>query len=374
MADAKKISFCSEGSVMNHKFLTAYGAYDSHKADGPDRSKAGTLYSGITWHEIEELAQSPSASKKTNAQFFIPSSYREHDGRSHAVQRAQGVFHCLTIDIDDGSPALGQIQTALRAVVGDVTWIIYSTASARPGVFKWRVLLLLSTPIIGVDFADTLNAFYDLMARQGILCDRALARPGQPVYLPNIPLGNRDESGRPNYYKFDFNRKTVLELTKPNKILQHRELMRKEHAQRKFEKAEEYARRMEKMEASVQQGVHFGNISEAFNALKPIAQLLGKYGYEQHESSNHWRSPYQGSSSYATLDFDDHWVSLSGSDLDAGLGHRSESFCSGTAFDLYAHFEHAGNYTIAARTCYQAGLASEIILDIPNLMKKWEEK
>lgn len=358
---------------MNHKLLTAFGAYDSHKADGLNILKAGTPYSGITLREIAAMAKSPRSTEKAQAQFFIPSSYRDHDGRVHAVQRDHGLFHSLTIDIDDGSPTLGQVQAAIQAVVGDVAWIIYSTASSRPGALKWRVLLPLSTPIIGSDFADTQNALYDLMAGEGIVCDQALARPGQPVYLPNIPSGNRDEFGRPNFYQYDLNRKTALDLTEPNNIVHYRELKREEQALRDIENAEARARYMEKMKPGAQQGVRFGNISEAFNASNSIARLLEKNGYEQNESGNHWRSPYQSSSSYATMDCGDHWVSLSGSDLDAGLGHKSENFCSGTAFDLYVHFEHGGDYTIAARACYQAGLAAEIILDIPNLLKNREE-
>jgi len=92
------------------EFLTAFGQHDSHAktiaATGqPNGSpRAGQPYSAITWPEIIARAAAPSCVDKSKAQFFIPSDYREFDGRTHAVQIAHGRAHCLTIDIDNGQP------------------------------------------------------------------------------------------------------------------------------------------------------------------------------------------------------------------------------------------------------------------------------
>lgn len=53
-----------------------------------------------------------------------------------------------------------------------------------------------------------------------------------------------------------------------------------------------------------------------------------------------------------------HFTTLSGSDDDARLGAQSSSGCRfGDAFDLFVHFEHAGD-TRAARAA-----ASELLVD-----------
>lgn len=96
---------------------------------------------------------------------------------------------------------------------------------------------------------------------------------------------------------------------------------------------------------------------EKYNAANRLADLLAKYEYEQAASGGNWRSRYQQSGSYATRVFVDdagseHWVSLSQSDAEAGLGVQSANGSRfGDAFDLYTHYEHAGdrNAALAAR-------------------------
>jgi hypothetical protein len=83
---------------------------------------------------------------------------------------------------------------------------------------------------------------------------------------------------------------------------------------------------------------------EQFNAENTISALLLKYGYTRKEGSNDYRSTHQTSGSYATKDFDDHWVSWSSSDLEAGLGRACKGGgCFGDAFDLFMHYEHGGD-------------------------------
>jgi hypothetical protein len=187
-------------------FLTANGSRDSHAitlASGvrnPSRH-AGQPYSRITWEGIRKLVDRPAALPKDRAAFVILSTYVEHDGRTHAVQRERGTFGGLAVDIDTGNPELAQVVDAVRAVIGNHTAVVYSSASAAPDRRKWRVLVPLATPIHGAEYEATQHALFHLLAEHGLECDVALARTGQPVYLPNVPPERRDADGAPRFYQ-----------------------------------------------------------------------------------------------------------------------------------------------------------------------------
>lgn len=93
--------------------------------------------------------------------------------------------------------------------------------------------------------------------------------------------------------------------------------------------------------------VEGGTTIERFNAAHTIEELLAEYGYET-ENQTDWRSPYQESGSFATRIYDGYWVSLSGSDAAAGLGHETPNGArSGDAFDLFCHYAHEGDIKAA---------------------------
>jgi hypothetical protein len=98
---------------------------------------------------------------------------------------------------------------------------------------------------------------------------------------------------------------------------------------------------------------------EAFNAAHPIADLLAKYGYGRRGRT--WKSPHQHARSVGATkihrDADgERWTSFSDSDGASGVGHVpniiSATKCCGSAFDLFVHYEHGGNFVraIAALT------------------------
>jgi hypothetical protein len=90
------------------------------------------------------------------------------------------------------------------------------------------------------------------------------------------------------------------------------------------------------------------SVIDHFNQRHAIADLLAKHGYEQDGASDHWRSPYQSTGTFATMDAGDHWVSLSESDAVAGIGAAAAGgYRWGDAFDLYVHYEHGGDRTRA---------------------------
>ena len=324
--------------------LTANGSNDT-KINQPNAE-----YNGITVRQIADLVDTPQATPKADAAFIIPSTYRKHDGRSHAAQREHGEYWMLAIDIDEGNPTADFIEYALTGIVGDATRLIYTSSGAIADNMKWRVLLPLKAPITGAEYVDAQLALFDLMdGEYGIQCDTSLSRTGQPIFLPNAPADKRDAGGQPNFYIGLKHRGDGPLDVKNSRIWANVEFLAKqaEIAERKAAQERE-ARQARRDEKRSQRGDDVDPVDE-FNQRHSIADLLLKYGYEQHGRSDSYRSPQQASGSYATKDFGTHWVSLSGSDAGAGLGQAKDGICWGDAFDLYVFFEHVNNFTNAVR-------------------------
>lgn len=331
---------------------------------------ADVCYKAITYDTILEMARQPGRRAKHNAPVFIPSSYVEKDGRSHAPQREHGQFWYLTLDIDKGNLVAVDIQAAIKAVVGECQYLIYSTASASEENKKWRALVPLSAPILGADFQETQEAFFDLLADfdARVEGDYALARPGQAVFLPNVPRDRRGETGAPKFYQHFVVDGALLELGTDHPIVVRREDVRAE--QNRI--VEEIS-----VEADEQELKNEGSPIAAFNAAHTVGSLLEKYRYHRNRNSRSWRSPYQTSDSYATTDFDTFWVSHSQSDCKVGLGKskvlegknkrrsvgQSHAYCWGDAFDLYVHYEHHDDLEAAVA----AVLAQQRMALIPHL-------
>lgn len=100
------------------------------------------------------------------------------------------------------------------------------------------------------------------------------------------------------------------------------------------------------------------SVIAAYNASATVAELLERHGYKRRPRSTvDWRSKYQTSEgTFATRVIDARWVTLSASDIAAGLGRRSASgvAASGDAFDLYCHYEHRGDQRVAMRAAAKA--------------------
>lgn len=100
------------------------------------------------------------------------------------------------------------------------------------------------------------------------------------------------------------------------------------------------------------------SVIAAYNASATVAELLERHGYKRRPRSTvDWRSQYQTSEgTFATRVIDGRWVTLSASDIAAGLGRRSASgvAASGDAFDLFCHYEHRGDQRAAMRAAAKA--------------------
>ena len=340
--------------------LLCHGAYET-LIDEP-----GKQYDSISWSQIVERAKSPSATPKEQADFIIPSSYREHNARSHEAQREHGAFHGMCLDIDRGNPSKQDIKAAVAAIIGECPMIIYTSSGAEKSNRKWRVLIPLPSPVSGEDYEELQTAFFELLHGLGIHPDGALARCGQPIYLPNVPPAKRAEDGTPIFYEFEI----VRAKAKPNlSAIMAEADRRREH----FRLAAEQAAAMRaEREAKRKARAGYSDSTDPiahFNDAHSISGLLERYQYERRGASSHWRSRYQSSGSYATKDYETHWVSLSGSDAAAGLGRNKSigdtSYCWGDAFDLFVHYEHGGDFDKALRA-YGDEIRASTIFDAPT--------
>lgn len=324
-------------------FVMGYGQSDTQKGTGKP-------YATLTGSDIARLVKEPPSVPKERGQWFIPSTYAEHDARSHDAQRARGVFRWLTLDVDENNLDLTDIDAAMAEIVGDSCRMIYSTSRATEAVKKWRALVPLKSEVAGAEFADVQNAFFDLLERAsgGVLIpDRALSRPAQPVYLPN----------RGEFYQHAIHKAGgVLDLTPDCAIMVQRADIAAKRARAAQEAQEARERRAAQRKANAQ-GDDVSPVDH-FNAAHLVADLLARYGYAQAGSSPDWRSPFQSSGSYATRDCGDHWVSLSGSDDAQEIGAATQNgHRFGDAFDLFCHFDHGGDFKAAVRAyALEAGL------------------
>jgi len=288
---------------------------------------------------------------KEKARWFLPSTL---PSRGSADQVADGEFVALVVDIDGGGATFSEVERAVLVVTGGAVAFIYSTKSAAFRAPRWRVIIPLERLLLGGDYADTAKALYALLreASDGLVDpDDAGARPGQISFLPNAPDG--DHCGD-DYLAFaaeigkdpDF----ALDLTDDHPIVR----LREKHRLQEHQKAE----------AAAEQARHRRRVGTTpigrFNAHHRIDELLNRYRYIRATDpsgrwpTDHWRSSYQTSGSYATrvyreMDGSETWVSLSGSDAKRGLGPKSASGGAifGDAFDLYTHFEHGGDIAAA---------------------------
>ena len=329
------------------RFLTAPGSFFTLI------DKPGEYYPGIGWNEIVKLVQTPQAKEKRDADFFIPSTYRAHDARAHEAQREHGAYRALAIDVDRGNPSIDDVQEAVQAVCGDVSILIYSSSGASPENRKWRAIIPLAAIVTGAEYEEIQTAFFDLLHVNGVHPDGALARCGQPIYLPNVPISKRGPDLTPIFYQHRIIRGKPLRLDADSPILQ--ELHRKAEQRRLAAEQADRARAERERQRADRRQKFPDEVSpvDAFNADHSIEDLLARYQYERRGSSQHYRSRYQTSPSYATENFGTHWVSLSGSDAAAGIGRPKSlgetSYCWGDAWDLYVHHEHDGDFDKAVR-------------------------
>ena len=306
--------------------------------------KSGDAYEAISPEKIVKMARAPRSVAKSEGSWFLPSSYRAHDARQHDAQRLHGEFHMLVLDIDQGNLPLVTVRDLLQKSIGPVAYLIYATKSASQDNRKWRVLVPVATPIKGQSYEQVASEFMERLEAESdgrLILDRAAARPGQVFFLPN----------RGEFYEFDIS--AVERLYEPPAL------------QVDAEAAAIAPARVAPNQPKPQKSTRSGEASpiQNFNETHDLVDLLLRYGYLRNGQSDHFRSPLQTTESYATRVYPDtkRWVSLSGSDAAAGLGRPGNGCVSGDAFDLYAFYEHGGDFgTAVAVWANLAGIIGEV--------------
>lgn len=299
----------------------------------------------------------PACADKLVGPAFLPSSYHEYDARSHDAQRERGQFVALTADIDSGDHTPKAVQTAVADFVGGAAYLIYSSPHSRPGDRRWRVVVPLDQAVPFDQWFDAQTALFAFLGAKGIETDKALARAGQLVFLPNVPATHvktgtplRNDENEPLYYQ-----RTATSLTKPGLKLTEgavcdgmAAIQRKRAEDEK--KREAMRAEAEQRRANKPRGTETSLIDD-FNASNSVATMLEVCGYEQSpRDARDWKSPLQSGDTYATRIMDDGtWFSLSQSDTDAKVGQQCRMGCFGDAYDLYAHFKHGGDHKAAYR-------------------------
>lgn len=336
----------TDATPLKPQFCTGTGQFETHEptlADGRvnPSPKAGTPYEGITAADIVGMVQNPPSVPKEQGRWFLPSTYRDADARSHARQYDAGQFHWLAVDVDKGFPPLDAVGAAVVVVLGDVSRLIYATRSATAAAPKWRVLVPLARPLSGAAYADTQSALFNMLGALGIECDPALSRPGQLVYLPNAG----------GWYQHEVHQSARLDLTPAHPLAQRVAADRKarDEAERKA-----LARRAQRIADRKERGADGPSPVDWFNAKSDLASLLERYGWTPSRNGRDFRSPFQTSKTYATRIMGEGpaemWVSLSGSDAGQGLGFTTKSGATGgDAFDLLTFFDHGGDMGAALK-------------------------
>lgn len=320
--------------------LLIFGSYDTQKGKE-------TGYQTITLGEI--FHRNPTALIKERAAAIIPSSYTEADAREHKKQKEYGSFVAIVGDIDSGDHSIEEIDRLLMQFFGESASLIYSTSSAAPEKRKWRFIIPLEEPLKFQEWRALMEALYMFMESNGVTLDKALLRPGQLCYLPNVAPERRERglpTGKPLFYE-TYTRDGAGVTATSGKAPEWIEKCRLEREA------------ADALRASVKLSVRPSKASniEEFNRANLLADVLLSCGYSQSpHNDDDWQSPHQTSGSYATRVYRDEdgterWVSLSESDAKAGLGAEATSgYRYGDSFDLYRHFQHKGDFDAAFRS------------------------
>lgn len=322
------------------------GRSDTHIETGED-------YDTLTLGEV--FALKPTDRGKMNAPSFIPSTYCSYDARAHAVQQQRGEFVALTGDIDKGDHDLADVLADLAEIIGDAAFFVFASSHARPGNRRWRIIVPLRTPCNFSTWHDAQTAFFDLLEEGGLQMDRALARAGQPVFLPNVPATHAS-SGEPLRGEFD---EPLYFVSRARADAEGIDLangpiadaMRSIVAKRRADDAlRERIHREAVRKRQTRAADGDESLIDAFGNANVLADLLQGYGYQQSpRNADDWRSPNQTGDTFATRIVGHKWISLSQSDADAGLGTRHAAGCYGDAYDLLVHYEHGGDHRAAFR-------------------------
>ncbi|MFM8859866.1 MAG: AAA family ATPase, partial [Methylocystis sp.] len=256
-------------------------------------------------------------------------------------------------DIDKGNHPANKIDEQLVQIFCESASLIYSTSSASPENRKWRFILPLELSLGFKDRHSLMDALYAFMEANGVSMDWALLRPGQLCYLPNVSPDRREDglsTGKPIFYE-NYRRDGEGVTPTSGKAPEWIEKRRLEQEAANALK--------ESMRSATRAASRISKPSsiEQFNRVNPLADILTACDYTQSPyRDDDWQSPHQKSGSYATRIYqeengEEYWISLSGSDAEAGIGAKSASGVQyGDSFDINVHFKFNGDFKAALQS------------------------
>jgi hypothetical protein len=349
--------------TLRHELMAFNGQSDTH-------IHSGKPYSTISLRLVWAMASAPTNKPKANALALMASGYSTHDGRDHKVQREQGRFVALRVDVDKGTTALADLRAALFAFAGNGAALCsYSTSSATADAPRWRGLIPLADPVAYDVWLRLQRALHLHLTACGIDFDISMERAGQYFAAPNVPPEKRDADGQPLFYQFDTREGTALDVSTVGcaAALAKLDALDAMANKARAEAAKRAVARRNKPGASTG---HTGLI-DAVNARYSVADCFRRFGFDT-KNANDWHHPQQTSTSYSWRDFGEHWVCISSMACDHRIGMETASgFGAGDAFDLICHFEHGGDMGKAIKA-----LANEIEVtdSATGEVLTWQEK
>jgi hypothetical protein len=213
--------------------------------------------------------------------------------------------------------------------------VLWTTWSSTPATPRYRIVLPLDKPIRPLQVSRPIDRLYSALAAANLrlngVVDKGKFGAASLMFLARHPPGGSFFSRVVEGVALD-----AADIGAVAHMVNEKDAMRE--AQR------------EALKATTQFAPEVRAKIDRYNGLHEIGDLLSQYGYRR--GGDRFKSRYQHPSSQpATAIFpgDEMWCTFSQSDIDAGLGTKSQDGDSafGDAFALYLHYEHGGNFRTA---------------------------
>jgi putative DNA primase/helicase len=305
------------------ELISGFGQWHS-----PNNEKDPRPYLITTLAQIVEMAAAPPSVAKERAQWVIFSTLFS---RVHTEQRENGSFYALWADIDetDGLSFEDMTGRAKSILPG---FVAYTSRSATRERQKARLIVPLAHPVSGADFVLMQKVLNDKLQAVRITPDRATERAGQLCYLPN----------KGEFYRFAKVKAAPLELSA------WAEDMEREQQRQRADQQAQMARREQARVKAVQRAASGGQSPiDAYNASVDLLPLAESYGYIQ--KGKRLLSPNSKSGVPGVTITGDGQKLLSTHESDTGIGTATTNGTMADAFDLFRHYEHAGDIDQAVK-------------------------
>jgi hypothetical protein len=340
-------------------FPLFHGSRDTRRYDGRD-------YDTTNFADIKKRCTNPAAVEKQDAPAFIPSSYIGSRARSHEAQKQHGLYHAMVIDVDTGAHSIDFVQNCVNWIIGDKTTIIYSSSSATENNPKWRVIIPVRHPIAGADYKNVQEALFGELADQGLQADRAMARTGQPVYLPNVPPSRRDENGEPHFYQYSISGSSGLQHL-PDAIVARVAANKAQRLEAERVAKKDTLERAEK-NRKLREASGGPSVIETFLAEHDLTTIMLEHGWLP-RGGDWFASPFSQSKGRSVLVMDQRAVSFTSSDA-GRIGKTTENgWTTYDAWDVYVACVHGNNMRVALLEYRQKCGYEQRVLH--HMLKKW---